>query len=212
MASKDWLELGRIGSPYGIKGWVHVQSFTDPPERLLKYRDWTLGTRTRRARRHEGGRRRARRARASSPGSKASRIGTRRRGCRARSIRVARSALPKLKQARVLSGGPDRPERVEPRRRRARRGRALRRDAGRIGDGGAQAPRARSTGCRPRASICRKWIWTPGQVVVDWPADARNRRSSWKAPCTSKSSRSSRRWWTARCASAWWAGRSSGAC
>jgi len=42
VTSKEWLELGRIGSPYGIKGWVHVQSFTDPPERLLKYRDWTL--------------------------------------------------------------------------------------------------------------------------------------------------------------------------
>ena len=43
MTSKEWLELGRIGSPYGIKGWVHVQSFTDPPERLLKYRDWIVG-------------------------------------------------------------------------------------------------------------------------------------------------------------------------
>jgi 16S rRNA processing protein RimM len=42
MASKDSLELGRIGAPYGIKGWVHVQSFTDPPERLLKYRSWSL--------------------------------------------------------------------------------------------------------------------------------------------------------------------------
>jgi 16S rRNA processing protein RimM len=42
VTSKEWLELGRIGSPYGIKGWVHVQSFTDPPERLLKYRSWTL--------------------------------------------------------------------------------------------------------------------------------------------------------------------------
>jgi 16S rRNA processing protein RimM len=41
--SKAWLELGRIGSPYGIKGWMHVQSFTDPPERLLKYRDWVVG-------------------------------------------------------------------------------------------------------------------------------------------------------------------------
>ena len=41
---RDSLELGRIGSPYGIKGWVHVQSFTDPPERLLKYRDWALET------------------------------------------------------------------------------------------------------------------------------------------------------------------------
>jgi 16S rRNA processing protein RimM len=42
--SKEWLELGRIGAPYGIKGWVHVQSFTNPPERLLKYRSWALKT------------------------------------------------------------------------------------------------------------------------------------------------------------------------
>ncbi len=42
MASKDSLELGRIGAPYGIKGWVHVQSFTNPPEKLLKYRSWLL--------------------------------------------------------------------------------------------------------------------------------------------------------------------------
>jgi 16S rRNA processing protein RimM len=41
-SSKEWLELGRVGAPYGIKGWVHVQSFTDPPEKLLKYRNWTL--------------------------------------------------------------------------------------------------------------------------------------------------------------------------
>lgn len=42
MALKDSLELGRIGAPYGIKGWVHVQSFTHPPEKLLKYRSWSL--------------------------------------------------------------------------------------------------------------------------------------------------------------------------
>ena len=42
MASKDSLELGRVGAPYGIKGWVHVQSFTSPPEKLLKYRSWLL--------------------------------------------------------------------------------------------------------------------------------------------------------------------------
>lgn len=41
-SSKEWLELGRVGAPYGIKGWVHVQSFTTPPEKLLKYRNWTL--------------------------------------------------------------------------------------------------------------------------------------------------------------------------
>ena len=45
MASKESLELGRIGAPYGIKGWVHVQSFASPPEKLLKYREWTLTAR-----------------------------------------------------------------------------------------------------------------------------------------------------------------------
>jgi 16S rRNA processing protein RimM len=25
-----------------VKGWVHVESYTDPPEQLLKYRSWTL--------------------------------------------------------------------------------------------------------------------------------------------------------------------------
>jgi 16S rRNA processing protein RimM len=37
-----WVELGRIGAPYGIKGWVHVDSYTDPPEGLLRYPRWTL--------------------------------------------------------------------------------------------------------------------------------------------------------------------------
>ncbi|HUN27613.1 MAG TPA: ribosome maturation factor RimM [Steroidobacteraceae bacterium] len=38
----DWVELGRIGGPFGIKGWLHVQSFTDPPEALLGYGRWSL--------------------------------------------------------------------------------------------------------------------------------------------------------------------------
>ena len=37
-----WVELGRLGAPYGIKGWVHVKSHTDPPRRLLEYREWVL--------------------------------------------------------------------------------------------------------------------------------------------------------------------------
>jgi len=41
-SAADWLEVGRIGSPFGVKGWVHVESFTDPPERLLKYRNWNV--------------------------------------------------------------------------------------------------------------------------------------------------------------------------
>ena len=31
MAATDWLEVGRIGSPFGVKGWVHVESYTDSP-------------------------------------------------------------------------------------------------------------------------------------------------------------------------------------
>ena len=37
-----WIELGRIGAPYGVKGWMHVESHTDPPERLLEYRQWAV--------------------------------------------------------------------------------------------------------------------------------------------------------------------------
>ncbi len=37
-----WVELGRLGAPYGVKGWIHVESHTDPPDRLLEYRPWVL--------------------------------------------------------------------------------------------------------------------------------------------------------------------------
>lgn len=46
MASVEWLEVGRIGSPFGVKGWMHVESFTDPPDRLLTYRQWSLRSST----------------------------------------------------------------------------------------------------------------------------------------------------------------------
>jgi 16S rRNA processing protein RimM len=42
VATQDWLELGRIRGPYGVKGWVHVESYTDPPDRLLDYREWRV--------------------------------------------------------------------------------------------------------------------------------------------------------------------------
>ncbi|HXA93563.1 MAG TPA: ribosome maturation factor RimM [Steroidobacteraceae bacterium] len=38
----DWVELGRIGAPFGVNGWMHVQSFTEPPEALLGYRSWSV--------------------------------------------------------------------------------------------------------------------------------------------------------------------------
>lgn len=38
----EWVELGRIGAPYGVRGWVHVHSYTDPPEGLLGFRRWSV--------------------------------------------------------------------------------------------------------------------------------------------------------------------------
>lgn len=38
----EWIELGRIRRPFGVKGWLHVESFTDPLEALLDYRKWML--------------------------------------------------------------------------------------------------------------------------------------------------------------------------
>ena len=37
-----WIELGRIGAPWGVKGWVHVDSYTDPSEGILDYPQWAL--------------------------------------------------------------------------------------------------------------------------------------------------------------------------
>ena len=37
-----WIELGRLGAPFGVRGWIHVESYTDPRERLLEYREWGL--------------------------------------------------------------------------------------------------------------------------------------------------------------------------
>ena len=34
--------IGRFGKTYGIKGWLRVISFTDPPENILEYSDLQL--------------------------------------------------------------------------------------------------------------------------------------------------------------------------
>lgn len=42
MGGEAWIELGRVGAPFGVRGWVHIDSYTDPPQRLLEYRQWAL--------------------------------------------------------------------------------------------------------------------------------------------------------------------------
>lgn len=34
--------VGEISGSYGVKGWVKVRSYTDPPENILRYRPWML--------------------------------------------------------------------------------------------------------------------------------------------------------------------------
>src|ERR1700748_3722489 len=37
-----YIELGRVGAPWGVKGWVHIDSYTDPSDGILEYGQWTL--------------------------------------------------------------------------------------------------------------------------------------------------------------------------
>ena len=45
MVSKrtGWVAVGRLQGAFGVKGWVRILSFTDPPERILSFFDWWLG-------------------------------------------------------------------------------------------------------------------------------------------------------------------------
>jgi len=39
------IEIGVVGAPYGVRGWVKLRSFTEPPDRLLEHRRLQLGLR-----------------------------------------------------------------------------------------------------------------------------------------------------------------------
>ncbi len=38
----DWVVVGRIGAPFGLKGWVHVVPTTNNPQDMLQYVPWHL--------------------------------------------------------------------------------------------------------------------------------------------------------------------------
>lgn len=45
MAELDpWVVVGRLGGPFGVKGWNKLSSFTDPPENLFDYQPWRLAS------------------------------------------------------------------------------------------------------------------------------------------------------------------------
>ncbi|HEX3915681.1 MAG TPA: ribosome maturation factor RimM [Steroidobacteraceae bacterium] len=41
--SSALIQLGFVGAPFGVRGWVKLRSHTDPPERLLKHRNLQIG-------------------------------------------------------------------------------------------------------------------------------------------------------------------------
>ena len=41
-AGSTLIELGAIGAPFGVRGWVKLRSDTEPPDRILKYPVWSL--------------------------------------------------------------------------------------------------------------------------------------------------------------------------
>jgi len=42
-ANNQLVICGRIGAPYGLRGWVKVTTFTEAPDTLLAYRTWMIG-------------------------------------------------------------------------------------------------------------------------------------------------------------------------
>jgi 16S rRNA processing protein RimM len=42
MSSARRIEVGRLGAAHGVRGWLRVQSFTDPPQRLFEWRRWLV--------------------------------------------------------------------------------------------------------------------------------------------------------------------------
>ena len=42
MGDPRQIEVGRLGAAHGVRGWLRVQSFTDPPQRLFEWQRWRL--------------------------------------------------------------------------------------------------------------------------------------------------------------------------
>lgn len=45
MHHDDVVIVGSLGGPFGVRGWVHVKSFTQPAQNLMRYRPWLVQSR-----------------------------------------------------------------------------------------------------------------------------------------------------------------------
>jgi 16S rRNA processing protein RimM len=41
--NNDWVVMGRIAAPFGVKGWVKVQTFSEDPGTLMDFESWRVG-------------------------------------------------------------------------------------------------------------------------------------------------------------------------
>ncbi len=44
-SQSNLIDVGCLGAPFGVKGWIKVSSSTDPKENIVKYSPWWLKTR-----------------------------------------------------------------------------------------------------------------------------------------------------------------------
>lgn len=42
--TKEWVVVGAIGKPFGIKGQVHIHSFTEPKQNILNFDVWYISS------------------------------------------------------------------------------------------------------------------------------------------------------------------------
>jgi 16S rRNA processing protein RimM len=40
--SPQFVTLGRVSGVFGVKGWLKIESYTDPPDNIGRYAGWTL--------------------------------------------------------------------------------------------------------------------------------------------------------------------------
>ncbi len=93
--SERTVVLGRFGAPFGVQGWVKLESYTEPPEQVLDYpalQGRTVGRRDRRPGVEAGRPRPARRAarRSREPGRGRGRCAVPSSGCDGRTCRPRR--------------------------------------------------------------------------------------------------------------------------
>lgn len=43
---KHPIAIGKLGSPYGVRGWLRVHSYTEPTDNITEYRNWQRNTKT----------------------------------------------------------------------------------------------------------------------------------------------------------------------